>query len=355
MTELAHLKAVERQLLWLACWMIHNANHLRPKDEVKVGGHQASCASMVSIMTALYFHALRPQDRVAVKPHASPVFHAMQYLMGNEPLEKLQRFRGLGGAQSYPSRTKDTDDVDFSTGSVGLGVAITAFASLVQDYLAAKEWSAAAAGPHGRAGRRCRTRRGQHLRVPAGGLEARPAQLLVGHRLQPPVARRRRPRGALAADRGDLRRLRLARRPAQVRRAAARRLRRAGRRRVARLDRPLPEPAILRADLPGRRRLAQAADGRDRRPGTGDGAARPPHGRRAGRADDKPRRPLRRDDGRGLRRRRKCSRPRPADLLPRLYDQGLGHAARRPQGQPFRPDDHRPDGDVPAAHGRGRR
>ncbi len=130
-----HLKTAEQRLLWLACWMIHNANHLRPGDAVKVGGHQASCASMVSIMTALYYGALRPQDRVAVKPHASPVFHAMQYLMGNQSLENIQNFRGFGGAQSYPSRTKDTDDVDFSTGSVGLGVAITAFASLVQDFL----------------------------------------------------------------------------------------------------------------------------------------------------------------------------------------------------------------------------
>jgi pyruvate dehydrogenase E1 component len=92
-------------------------------DGIKVGGHQASSASMVSIMTALYFSALKPEDRVAVKPHASPVFHAMQYLMGNQTREKMENFRGLGGAQSYPSRTKDVDDVDFSTGSVGLGVA----------------------------------------------------------------------------------------------------------------------------------------------------------------------------------------------------------------------------------------
>jgi len=95
---------------------------------------------MVSIMTALYFSALRPEDRVAVKPHASPIFHAMQYLMGNQTLEKMQNFRGLGGVQSYPSRTKDVDDVDYSTGSVGLGVAITAFGSIVQDYIAAKDW-----------------------------------------------------------------------------------------------------------------------------------------------------------------------------------------------------------------------
>ncbi len=137
----SHLKTIEQRLLWLSHWMIHNANHLRPnEDGIKIGGHQASSASMVSIMTALYFSALRPEDRVAVKPHASPVFHAMQYLMGNQALEPMKNFRGYGGVQSYPSRTKDSDDVDFSTGSVGLGVAITAFASLVQDYLNAKDW-----------------------------------------------------------------------------------------------------------------------------------------------------------------------------------------------------------------------
>ncbi len=140
-TDQNHLKTLEARLLWLSHWMIHNANHIRPKSQgIKVGGHQASSASMVSIMTALYFSALRPEDRVAVKPHASPIFHAMQYLMGNQTLEKMQNFRGLGGVQSYPSRTKDIDDVDYSTGSVGLGVAITAFGSIVQDYIAAKAW-----------------------------------------------------------------------------------------------------------------------------------------------------------------------------------------------------------------------
>ncbi|MGC9369020.1 MAG: 1-deoxy-D-xylulose-5-phosphate synthase N-terminal domain-containing protein [Paracoccaceae bacterium] len=141
-TELDHLRAVEKRLLWLACWTIHNANHRRPKAEgdVKVGGHQASSASMVSLMTALYFHALRPEDRVAVKPHASPVFHAVQYLVGNQTREKLENFRAFGGAQSYPSRTKDIDDVDFSTGSVGLGAAMPLFASITQDYLRGHGW-----------------------------------------------------------------------------------------------------------------------------------------------------------------------------------------------------------------------
>ena len=134
----ATLEALEKRLLWLSAWTIHNANHLRPKrDGLKVGGHQASCASMTAIMSALYFHALRPQDKVAVKPHAGPVLHAIHYLLGEQTREKLERFRGLGGVQSYPSRTKDTIPVDFSTGSVGLGVAVTAFSSLVQDYLVA--------------------------------------------------------------------------------------------------------------------------------------------------------------------------------------------------------------------------
>ena len=134
------LRALERKVLWLSTWMIHHANFVRRnRDGMKVGGHQASSASLVTLMTALYLDVLRPIDRVAVKPHASPVFHAIQYLLGRQTREKLERFRALGGAQSYPSRTKDTDDVDFSTGSVGLGVAMTLFASLAQDYVRARD------------------------------------------------------------------------------------------------------------------------------------------------------------------------------------------------------------------------
>ncbi|WFU22819.1 transketolase [Bradyrhizobium sp. CB1717] len=135
------LTALSRKALWLSSWTIHHANHIRPNaDGLKVGGHQASSASLATIMSALYFHVLRPEDRVAVKPHASPVFHAIQYLFGRQSREKLENFRGFKGAQSYPSRTKDVDDVDFSTGSVGLGVAQTLFASLVQDYVKAHGW-----------------------------------------------------------------------------------------------------------------------------------------------------------------------------------------------------------------------
>jgi len=136
-----YLKQTEQRLLWLSHWMIHHANHIRMTDEgIKTGGHQASSASMVSMLTALYFSVLKPEDRVAVKPHASPIYHAMHYLAGRLDVEKMRAFRGFGGVQSYPSRTKDTDDVDFSTGSVGLGVAVTSFASLIQDYIVSKDW-----------------------------------------------------------------------------------------------------------------------------------------------------------------------------------------------------------------------
>ncbi len=139
--DLRILAELERKVLWLASWTIHHANHERENvDGLKVGGHQASSASVAAIMTAVYFHTLRPWDRVAVKPHAAPVYHAIQYLLGRQTRAKLENFRGYKGAQSYPSRTKDTDDVDFSTGSVGLGVAQTLFASLVQDYVRAHGW-----------------------------------------------------------------------------------------------------------------------------------------------------------------------------------------------------------------------
>ena len=141
--QLSGLKQVERKLLWLSAWMIHNANHIRPnRDGLKVGGHQASCASIISVMTALYFSVLKPQDRVAVKPHAGPVFHAINLLFGRQVPEKMAGLRQMGGVQSYPSRTKDGPEVDFSTGSVGLGVALTSFTALIQDYVKLHELDA---------------------------------------------------------------------------------------------------------------------------------------------------------------------------------------------------------------------
>lgn len=131
----ATLESVQRRILWLATRMIDHANHGRPPGEIKVGGHQASSASMVSIMTALWFGHLSGADKVAVKPHSSPVYHAIKYLTGELDRSYLTRLRELGGLQAYPSRTKDPDVADFSTGSVGLGVVAPLFAAAARRYV----------------------------------------------------------------------------------------------------------------------------------------------------------------------------------------------------------------------------
>lgn len=129
------LEAVERRVLWLATAIVDHANRIRPRGEVKVGGHQASSASLVSAMTALWFGALDADDLVSVKPHASPVLHAINYLLGDLPEEYLTTLRQRGGLQSYPSRRKDPDRVDFSTGSVGLGATAPLWQAVAARYL----------------------------------------------------------------------------------------------------------------------------------------------------------------------------------------------------------------------------
>src|SRR5688572_23872946 len=130
------LKQVEQRALWLTTYLLHYINKLRPSpDDLRVGGHQASSASLVSLLTALYCVVLRPQDHVAIKPHAAPAFHVLQYLLGNLPLEALRTLRDLGGVQAYPNRTKDTDAVTISTASAGLGAAATIFGALTQRYV----------------------------------------------------------------------------------------------------------------------------------------------------------------------------------------------------------------------------
>ena len=130
------MKLIQDRLHWLFCRMVHDANSLRcGTDGLKVRGHQARCASMTSKMTVFSCNALRPQEGVAVKPHAGPSLHALQFLAGNQTLEEIRNFRRYGGVQSFPSHTKDCANMDISNGSVGLGVAITVFASLVQVYV----------------------------------------------------------------------------------------------------------------------------------------------------------------------------------------------------------------------------
>ncbi|MGH2964788.1 MAG: transketolase-like TK C-terminal-containing protein [Solirubrobacterales bacterium] len=131
------LRELEKRVLWLSTAIVHHANKVREnRSGIKVGGHQASSASIVTIMTALWFAFLEGQDRVSVKPHASPVLHAINYLLGGLPAEYLTRLRELGGLQSYPSRTKDPDDVDYSTGSVGIGATATIWGALTHRYVA---------------------------------------------------------------------------------------------------------------------------------------------------------------------------------------------------------------------------
>ncbi len=133
--EIHILEHIQERLLWLSTLIIDHANHVRPNsDGTKIGGHQASSASVVSILTALYFHFMKATDRIAVKPHASPVFHAAMYLLGMLPRSYLTTLRDFGGLQAYPSRTKDVDVVDFSTGSVGLGAVAPSFAAFTQAY-----------------------------------------------------------------------------------------------------------------------------------------------------------------------------------------------------------------------------
>ncbi|ADB49105.1 transketolase-like TK C-terminal-containing protein [Conexibacter woesei] len=135
--ELAVLDVVQRRVLWLATSIVHHANRVRETPSgVKVGGHQASSASMVSIMSSLFFHHLRGPDRVSVKPHAAPVMQAISYLLGTLEERWLTELRAFGGLQSYPSRTKDPYPVDFSTGSVGIGATATLWSSLAHRYVA---------------------------------------------------------------------------------------------------------------------------------------------------------------------------------------------------------------------------
>ena len=134
--DLETLDRVQQRVLWLAAAIVHHANRVRPNASgVKVGGHQASSASMVSLMTALWFAHLEAPDRVSVKPHASPVLHAVNYLLGRLDRRYLTTLRSYGGLQSYPSRTKDPDPVDYSTGSVGLGATAPIWGALAHRYV----------------------------------------------------------------------------------------------------------------------------------------------------------------------------------------------------------------------------
>lgn len=145
--DTATLREVSQRVLWLATAIVDAANRGRPNDTgIKVGGHQASSASMVDIMVSLWFHELTAEDRVSVKPHASPVLHAINYLLGDLDPGYLTTLRAKGGLQSYPSRLKDPDTVDFSTGSVGIGATATVWAAMAHRYLLSRSDATPPAG-----------------------------------------------------------------------------------------------------------------------------------------------------------------------------------------------------------------
>ena len=216
------LADLERKVLWLATWMIHNANNVRSQDDgLKVGGHQASSASLATIMTALYFAVLRPEDRVAVKPHASPIFHAIQYLFGNQDQAKLEdvsrarRCSVLSLAHQGCGRCRFLDRLG------GLGRRADALRLAGAGLCARQGPGHGASGrPHGGACRRCRDGRGQYLRGLARGLEAWTAQLLVDRRLQSPKSRCGGARRSVATLRGHLPQFRLGCRHPEIWRAA---------------------------------------------------------------------------------------------------------------------------------------
>lgn len=135
MRRLEVLERIQRRVLWLSTWMVHQANARPSLDGLKVGGHQASSASVVSLLTALYFDALRPGDVVAVKAHAAPAFYAIQYLRGRLGADEARSLRAFGGLQAYPSRRKNPSVVDLSTGSMGLGAVAATFGALAGRYL----------------------------------------------------------------------------------------------------------------------------------------------------------------------------------------------------------------------------
>ena len=343
--KLACLTALESKVLWLSTWMIHNANHLRPsRDGLKVGGHQASSASVATLMTALYLDVLRPQDRVAVKPHAAPVFHALQYLLGHQSRDKLERFRALRRRAVLPvahqgrRHRRFLDRLGRARGrrsrcSPRWCRIICGCKRLVP--------TDDAAGPDDRARRRRRARRGQHLRGAARRLEARCPQSLVDHRLQPPEPRRGRLRPAVRPHRRAVRDVRLARRHAEIRPPAARP--------------PSPGPtasSCANGSTPARTRSIRRWSTRAARAGasicSATSTAIPASARSSTSTTTTALQRLMtnlagHDMELGARRLPRRHR-RPADLLHRLHDQGLRPALRRPQGQPCRADEPGADG-----------
>ncbi len=318
-------------MLWLAVRIVDAANRERETgDGVKVGGHQASSASLVSVMTALWFAHLEASDRVSVKPHASPVLHAINYLLGDLDRSYLTTLRARGGLQSVPEPHQGPGPgrLLHRVGGPGRrGAAVRCRHSPVRRRALRAAGPQPVRGPDGRRG----ARRGQRVGGHRGPRDAGPRQRDVDRRLQPAVAgpggARRADRAVVAAVRGR----RLARGDGEVRQEAAGGVRAAGRCRIAAVDRRHAERAVPGAVRARRRRRAGDVPGRR---AAGRARVLPRLGRRdAGGHRRRPRRPRHRQPARRVPRVRR--REGPAERRLRVHRQGLGTADRRQPAQPL--------------------
>ena len=354
--RLAMLQAIEKKLLWLSSWTIHNANHLRPsRDKLKVGGHQASCASVASIMTALYFDVLRPERPGRGQAAREPDLPRDPCTCSGASRSSSSSASGRSAARSpIPSRTKDKCGVDFSTGSVGLGAAMTLFASLIQDYvrlhgLVARAdagraaWSRSWATPSSTRATSTRpcSKAGSTTSAISGGSSTTTARASTA---SCPSCCSPRSSSSSPPSAGDVVTLKYGKR---LQAAFARPGGEALRHWIDACPNDLYAALCFKGGAAWRAHL-ESDLGRNR----GDPrAARRARRRRARRPDDEPRRARSGGGARGLPRRR----GRPAALLHRLHGQGLGPALRRPQGQPRRADERRADGRPAGAPWRARR
>ena len=270
-TDIDALKLLDERLRWLSAWTIHHANHIRESaDGLKVGGHQASCASMTAIMAALYFHALGPNDRVAVKPHAGPVLHAIHYLLGSQSLRAAARISAASAACKAIRAGPRTRSRSISRPARSASASRSPlFASLVQDYLTAHGWMAEAdRGRFVALIGDAELDEGNIYECLIEGAQARHPQLLVDRRLQPPEPRRDQRRPHVRAVRRDFRSLRLAGGRAALRQEAAGRARRAIRRSRAGSN-SCPNAELSALHYQGGGGMAGADRGRPRQEGSG--------------------------------------------------------------------------------------
>ncbi len=278
------LLRIQDRLLWLTTNTIHHANSRRANaSPERVGGHQSSSTSVLTLLTALYFKILRPGDRIAVKPTAAPVFYAIQVLRGLLPPAGLQAYRSLGGLQAYPSRAKNPDWFDFSTGSMGLGAVAPAFAALLDRYvldrfggpgtLESGQPRRRGAPAEHRAGGRRGAGRGQRLGGLDRGGDGRPGGPRGRRRPEPAEPRSGRGGPPEPAARAPLPGARVARRVAPLRATPRAVLRRARRELAPRAARAHGQPGIPCAPSAPAGRGAQGAR-RGRAAGSGGTAGR---------------------------------------------------------------------------------